>query len=180
VSKLKFLLLAAPVIAFFSLTGCNKTTNNITQGTDSVYTSGWFAPTFTISVDQYGDSTYEQLVNNAAITSAVVNDGVVLSYLGVVGNINGSNAQDTVAELATDYGVYTTIEVGSLLIQSLPIDEGGLGDFTQDGTFFRYVVIPGSVLATTKLTPQELKSMSFTEVTRVINSTRQTGPAIIQ
>jgi len=178
---LKFPLVAAAIIGFASLMGgCKKTTENITQGTDSVYSSGWFAPTLSVTTDQFGDTSYEALVTNAALTSSVVSNGVVLAYIGAVGNLTSSTSQDTVAELATDYGVYTTVQVGTLLVQSLPTDDGGIGDFPQYGFFYRYVIIPGSVLATTGLTPQELKSMSFTEVTQALGKAKKSGSAAIQ
>lgn len=166
--KLKISLLTAIVIGFISMTGgCKKTTENITQGTDSVYSSGWLEITTSyVSTD----SAYEATITNSAITQSVVSDGVVLSYLGYV-----SSSNDTVGELASEDGVYTLFTVGTLQVIS------PYGDLTyaNSGYFYRYVIVPGSVLATNNLTKQEAKSLSYTEITKLASGSRTSSATSI-
>jgi hypothetical protein len=61
-----------------------------------------------------GDTAYQETFGNSAITQAVVSDGVVLGYLGY------SVCGDTIAELASEFAVYTTLQVGSVTIDSYP------------------------------------------------------------
>jgi hypothetical protein len=168
VRKLKIFFLAVTVIGFVSMTGgCKKTTNNITQGTDSVYSSGWLEITTTFVS---ADSAYEATITNSAITQSIVNDGVVLSYLGYI-----SSSNDTVGELAAEDYVYTLFTVGSLQVIS------PYGDLTyaNSGYFFRYVIVPGSVLATNNLTKQEAKSLSYTEITKLASGSKTSSSTLI-
>jgi hypothetical protein len=182
VRKLKISLLAAIVIGFISMTGgCKKTTENITQGTDSVYSSGWLTISTPVVTDQYGDTAYQETFTNSAITSAVVSDGVVLSYMGYTESTGTGTTTDTVAEQASEFGVYTSYVVGSVIIDSYPTDEGGYGDLTTgtSGLLYRYVIVPGSVLATTKLTKQQAKSMSYTEITKALTAAKTSSATSI-
>lgn len=173
--KLKIFLLAVTVIGFIALSGgCKKTTENITQGTDSVYSSGWLTIDDAAVIDSYGDTTYQQTFSNSAITQAIVSDGVVLSYFGYV-----SSGTDTAAEAASEFDVFTLYAVGSVTIESLPSDEGGFGDLNGEGLFYRYVIVPGSVLATTKITKQQAKSMSYTAITKLLSAAKTSSPASI-
>jgi hypothetical protein len=114
-----------------------------------------------------GDTIYTGTVSASHITASIVHSGAVLTYLGIPGD---PAAGDTAAESAIDYGLYTTLVTGSIQLTSL----GYLNDFTTStgpyGFVFRYVVIPGTVLATTKLTPQQLKSMNYAEVTKLLGT----------
>jgi hypothetical protein len=179
VRTLKISLLAAIVIGFASLTsGCKKTyTTNVTSA-DSVYSSGWLTIDDAIVTDSYGDTAYQQAFSNSAITQAIVSDGVVLSYLGYEASGTGTTT-DTVAEAALEFDVYTTYAVGSVTIDSYPYDDGGYGDLNGQGLFYRYVIVPGSVLATTKLTRQQAKSMSYTEITKALAAAKTSSPASI-
>jgi hypothetical protein len=134
----------------------------------------------TIETDGQGDTAYVQTYNNSAITSAVVNDGIVLSYIGYISS--SGTGTDTIAEQAVEYDVATNFQTGSVTIESFPADDGGFGDLstTSTGLLYRYVIVPGNVLTTTGLTRQQLKSMNFTEVTNVLNkaSRQSSSPAI--
>ena len=180
--KLKISLLAATVIGFVFLTGgCKKTTENITQGTDSVYSSGWLTISTPVQTDSYGDTIYQDVFNNSAITSAVVNDGVVLSYMGYTASTGSGTSVDTIAESALEFATYTLYAVGSVTIYTYPYDDGGFGDLTtaNSGLLYRYVIVPGSVLASTKLTKQQAKSMTYTALTTAIAKAKQTSNASI-
>jgi hypothetical protein len=180
VRKLKIFFLAVTVIGFAALSGgCKKTYTTVVQSADSVSSSGWLTlSTQPTIIDSYGDTGYVQTFNNSAITSAVINDGVILSYLGYTTTGTGTTT-DTVAEAALEYDVYTTYQVGSVTIESPAADNGGLGDLTNSGLFYRYVIVPGSVLATTNLTKQQAKSMSYTQITAALAKAKQTSNASI-
>ena len=168
--KLKIFFLAVIVIGFISLAGgCKKTYTTVVQSKDSVFSSGWQEITTTYVSS---DSAYEATITNSAITQSIVSDGVVLAYLGYV-----SSANDTVGELAGEDGVYTLFTVGSLQV----ISPYGDLTYSNSGFFFRYVIVPGSVLATNNLTKQEAKSLSYTEITKLASGSRiSSAPSITQ
>jgi hypothetical protein len=176
VRKVKFFFLASTAIGFFSIVGCSKSNNSTpASNSDSVYSSGWLNISMTIQTDQYGDTAYTETFTNSAITAAVVNDGIVLSYLGY--STTSGSTTDTIAEQALEYNVLTNFQVGSVTIESFPIDDGGYGDLGADGLMYRYVIVPGSVLTTTGLTRQQLKSMKYTEVTSALHSASRQTPS---
>jgi hypothetical protein len=170
VRKLKIFFLAVTVIGFAALSGgCKKTYTTVVQSKDSVFSSGWQEITTTYVSS---DSAYEATITNSAITQSIVSDGVVLAYLGYV-----SSANDTVGELAGEDGVYTLFTVGSLQV----ISPYGDLTYSNSGFFFRYVIVPGSVLATNNLTKQEAKSLSYTEITKLASGSRiSSAPSITQ
>jgi hypothetical protein len=168
VRKVKILFLAAFVIGAVSMFSCSKS-NNSTSTKDSVYYSPW--QTVSMEPTDAGDTAYTGTISASKITASILNSGAVLTYLGDAG-FPGTG--DTAAESAVDFGLYSTLVPGSIEIQSF----GYLNDFS--GTLFRYVVIPGTVLETTGLTRQQLKSMSFTEVTNTLHSasTKTSSPSL--
>jgi hypothetical protein len=176
VRKLKIFFLAVTVIGFVSLTGgCKKTYTTVVQNKDSVFSSGWLTISDTAEIiDNFGDTGYIQTFKNSAITSAVVSDGVVLSYLGYV-----VATADTASQQASELAVSTLYQVGSVTIQSVPPDNGGIGDLNGQGLFYRYVIVPGYVLTTNNLTKQQAKSMSYTEITKLLSTAKTSSPASI-
>lgn len=156
----KISLLAVIVIGLFSLVGCSKS-GSTTVVKDSIYYSPWLS--ITMLPTNAGDTTFAENVSASTVTASVVHSGAVLTYLGEPGY---PAAGDTAAESAIDFGLYATLVTGSIQLTSF------FADFStsNSGLVFRYVVIPGTVLATTKLTPQQLKSMSYTEVTKLLGT----------
>lgn len=179
---LKISLLAAIVIGFISMIGgCKKTYTTVVESKDTVSTSGWLTISDTVYTDNLGDTIYQETFTNAAVTQAIVSDGIVLGYLG-----SPESATDTAAALASEYGVYTTFAVGSVTIDSYPQDYGGAGDMSTtlpngegSGDYFRYVIVPGSVLAASNLTKQQAKSMSYTAITKLLSAAKASSPASI-
>lgn len=170
--KLKIFFLAVTVIGFVALSGgCKKTYTTVVQSKDTVSTSGWLTISDTIYYDNVGDTVYQETFTNSRVTQAIVSDGIVLGYLGA------ASGGDTAAALASEYAVYTTYDVGSVTIDSYPADENGTGDWT--GSLFRYVIVPGSVLATNNLTKQQAKSMSYTAITKLLSTAKTSSPASI-
>jgi hypothetical protein len=168
VRKVKILFLAAFVIGLFSVIGCSKSNNTTTVVKDSVYYSPWL--NISMSPTDAGDTAFTGTISASRVTATIVSSGAVLTYLGEPGT---PSTGDTAAESAVDFGLYTSLVPGSIELLSL----GYGADFSTDnsGFVFRYVIIPGTVLETTKLTPQQLKSMSYTEVTKLLNTAGKTG-----
>jgi hypothetical protein len=160
VRKFKIFFLAAIVIGVFSMIGCTKKTTTTVYTQDSVYSSSWITLAMTFSGT---DSDYEQTISAPAVTSSILSTGVVLGYGAYVNNNN-----DTVEEAALEFDMYQTFSVGSIFLQA---------GFDNSGLFYRYVVVPGNVLAATKLTPAELKSMNYTEVTKLLSTTAKQAVA---
>ena len=164
----KISILAVIVIGLFSLVGCSKSNNSTTVVKDSVYYSPWL--TITMTPTNAGDTTFAENVSASTVTASIVHSGAVLTYLGEPGY---PAAGDTAAESAIDFGLYATLVTGSIQLTSF------FNDFSTNnsGLVFRYVVVPGTVLATTKLTPQQLRSMNYTEVTKLLGTgTKEATP----
>jgi hypothetical protein len=151
VRNLKNIFLAATAIGFISLIGCTKNNTTTIKSPDSVYTSNWTTLNMTAN---FTDSDYEQTISAPAITSAILNDGVILGYGAYLNNNN-----DTVVENAVEFDMFQTYSVGSILLQA-GADNSGL--------WYRYVIVPGQVLAQKNLTKLEAKSLSYAEITKVL------------
>ena len=163
-SKVKIFFLASTVIGFFFLVGCSKSNNTTVQAT--VYYSPWL--TITMAPTDAGDTIYEGTIAASKLTQTVINTGAVLTFLGQPGY---PSTNDTAAESAVDYGLYSTLVPGSIQLLSL----GYLHDFTtsNSGFLYRYVIVPGTVLETTGMTKQELQSKSYAEATKLIAAAAQ-------
>ena len=151
--KVKIFFLAATVIGFFSLIGCSKSNNNTPPADDSVYTSSWI--TLAMNYNS-ADSDYEQTISAPAVTSAILNTGVVLGYGAYLNNNN-----DTVVESAIEFDMYQTFSVGSIFLQA---------GFNNTDLWYRYVIIPGQVLTTKGLTPMQARTLNYAEVTKLIST----------
>ena len=131
-------------------------------GPDSVLHSVWI----TLNTPLTSDSLYEQAITATALTSRIIDSGVVLSYLGFPGS--GTSGTDTavfsISEASTYYGPITQeLFVGE-------IDLLALSDFT--GVLYRYVLIPGSIVTNgidgKKYTKQQLQTMSYADVQKIL------------
>jgi hypothetical protein len=173
VRKAKVLFLAAFAIGAVSMFSCSKSNNNSTSTKDTVYYSPWL--TITMAPTDAGDTAFAGTISAASITATILSNGAVITYLGEPGY---PSTGDTAVESAVDFGLYSTLVPGSIQLQSF----GYGNDFStsNSGFVFRYVVIPGTVLETTGLTRQQLKSMSYTEVTNTLHaaSTKTSSPAL--
>ncbi|HLZ88190.1 MAG TPA: hypothetical protein VKQ52_13140 [Puia sp.] len=164
-SKLKIVLSALIVIgslsSLFSVVGCKKTTTNVVK--DSVYYSPWL--TISMKATDAGDTAYYQDITAKTVTAAVIRSGAVLSYLG------SPASGDTTVAPASDYGLYQLLNVGNIEIESF----GYLNDFSTSNSslLYRYVVIPGNVLASTSLknfSQQQLSKMTFTDIQKAAST----------
>ena len=162
--KVTIFFLTATIIGIFSLISCSKTNNNTVTTPDSVYTSAWI----TLAMDTVPtDQDWEEIVSAPAITSAILDNGVVLGY-GAYLDANN----DTVVSQAIEFDMFQTFYIGNILLQS-----GG----DNSGLWYRYVTIPGHVLTTKGLTPIQVKSLTYAEVTKLFPpAAKQTASPTIQ
>jgi hypothetical protein len=154
----------ASVIGLVSVIGCSKSNNNSSAPakTDSIYYSPWIVLQMGFSqVDPgTGDSAFEQVISAQKITAAIVSHGAVLTY--VIQQI--PSAGDTVIS-AAEAILNPFIAVGSIDVYD------AFGDAS--GAFFRYVIIPGTVLAATAqqgISLQQLRAMPFKDVTNLLKT----------
>ena len=160
------MLTAASVTALFFTVGCKKTTTNTTVVKDSIYYSSWSALSMQLNVDANNDSVYFQDFNNSKITQSVVSTGAIIGFFGIVDG-SGDTTALNVAELSAYYNIEQQISVGVL-------DVSALADlsYANGGFLYRYVIIPGNVLANTSLanlTKTQLQHMSFTNVQKAVS-----------
>jgi hypothetical protein len=167
VRKLKIVFPAVVFIGLLSVVSCSKSNNNnSSSGKDSVFYSPWL--TISMSATDAGDTAFTETISASRVTASIVSGGAVMTYLGEPGF---PSTGDTAAESAVDFGLYTTLVPGSIELASFGLNN----DFTtsNSGLLFRYVVIPGTVLATTSLhnyTRQQLEKMSFKDIQNAINT----------
>jgi hypothetical protein len=140
------------------------------NGTDSILHSPWI--TLNVTIDTFTnmgqpDSIFFDTLTAPAITQAVLDSGVILSYVQNLFNNDGSIVN------VLDYSGY--LEVTYKVDE---IDVSVLSDIS--GAQFRYVVIPGSILTQSvsfkNYTKQQIRSMDFATATRLVNeATNKSG-----
>jgi hypothetical protein len=145
---------------------------NGTNGTDSVLHSAWITLTTTVDTFTTGggtpDSVFLDTLVTPAITQAVLDSGVILSYVQNLFNNDGSIVN------VLDYAGYLEVTY-----RAGEIDIAVMSDIS--GSQFRYVIIPGSILAQSAAfkdyTKQEIRKMDFATATRLVNeaTTKTTG-----
>ena len=149
--KVTIFFLTATIIGLFSLISCSKSNNNTVTTPDSVFTSPWITLVMDSNSNTFQD--WEELITAPAITSAILDDGVVLGY-GAYLDANN----DTVVSAAIEYDIFQTFYVGNISL------DAGAND---NGLWYRYVTIPGHVLATKGLTPVQARSLNYAEITKL-------------
>jgi hypothetical protein len=131
-------------------------------GPDSVLHSAWISLVTPLSSN---DSLYEQVITASGLTSAILDNGVVLSYIGFPGS--GTSGTDT--------AVFSLSEASNLVApisQALyvgEIDLFALSDYT--GALYRYVLIPGTIVTNgidgKKYTKQQLQTMTYANAQKI-------------
>lgn len=159
-SKLKVLSLATLIAGIFLLSaGCSKNNSNNNSSTkDSVLYSAWqpFSMKFE-TLDNNGDSVYDQTTTAAVITQNVLDKGTVLVY------VSDGSGDYTDAENA---GFSVILGVGQIYISTF--------GFVPSNFTWRYVVIPGTIATTSTsgslqtYTPKQLKTMSYAAVSGIL------------
>jgi hypothetical protein len=169
---LKLVLPAFILLGMFSatFTSCKKTTTNNIVSKDSIYYSPWVQLSLTmVGVDSQGDTVYDQQLTAPSITAKSISQGAVLGFFGGVTQ-SGDTAMFNEAELGNN--VEVTFAPGSVEIDSYKIDIS----YDNGGYLFKYVIIPGNILAASSLkgmTQQQLNKMSFTDLQKAINTSKQ-------
>jgi len=133
---------------------------NGTNGTDSVLHSAWI--TLATTVDTFTnngnpDSIFVDTIPATSITQAIIDSGLVVTYVQNLFNNDGS-----IVNTLTYAGF---MEVDFLVGQ---INIEVLSDIS--GAQFRYVVIPGSLLASSVFkgyTKQQIRTMDFATATKL-------------
>jgi hypothetical protein len=173
VRKLKIVFPALVLIVSFAcllpVTSCKKTYTTVIQ--DSVFHSSWVALDMKMQVDNQNDTFYAQEFTNSKITAKVISGGVILGYLGYPGN-----GSDTIVLPLAEQTAFSSLQQ---IISPGTIDLVGYADYsytTTSGYLYRYVIIPGNVLANSSLsglTQQQLNKMSFTEINNALKTPAQ-------
>jgi hypothetical protein len=162
-------LFVVATILVIGLIGCSKGTTGPTgapgpagaAGPDSVIYSPWMSLTLTYVA---ADTLFEQTITAPSITKAILDSGVVLSYV----NFEESDGTYHVIPTAglTGIGFFEDFSVGAINISSV-------NDYST--LPYRYVVIPGSLTAGNSVsakikgyTVQELKAMPYEQVQQVL------------
>ena len=157
--KLKVLSLATLIAGtFFLSVGCSKSNNNSSSTKDSVLYSAWqpFSLKFE-TLDNNGDSVYDQTTTAAAITQNVLDKGTVLVYV---------SAGDGEYTDAVNAGFSVILGVGQIYISTYGSVPSAFA--------WRYVVIPGTIATTSSsgslqtYTPSQLKTMSYAAVSGIL------------
>jgi hypothetical protein len=175
---MKNLILITAVIAFvaFSVSGCSKGTAGPAgpagaAGPDSIIYSAWIGLDMTVqNTDSLGDTTYYEAITANSLTSAFLDNGVVISYIGVPG---GAANGDTLVINSTD--VYTYTGGGYLTQDLIPGEIELYSNFNLDGILYRYVLVPGDILATNvfkQYTAAQLKAVDFTTLSQLLNTAK--------
>lgn len=162
--KLKIIFPALFVVvlflSLFSVSSCKKTYNTVVQ--DSIYYSPWIP--FNMKFDSQ-DSIYYQDFTAKKLTAKVISNGVVLGYGGYPAGKD--TVIQSISELTALYGVQQVLWTDTIEVQSF----ANLTYTATSGLLYRYVIIPGNVLATTSLknmSYQQLSKMKFTDIQQAI------------
>ena len=154
------LFVVVSLASLFSVSSCKKTYNTVVQ--DSIYYSPWIP--FKMNYDSQ-DTLYFQDFAAKKLTAKVISNGVVLGYGGYPAG------KDTViqslSELTAIYGVQQILWADTIEVQSF----FDLTYTATNGLLYRYVIIPGNVLATTSLknmSRDQLNKMKFTDIQQAI------------
>lgn len=166
-------LLAVATVVVIGLTSCSKgsagpagaTGPAGTAGPDSVVYSAWISLNFTYNPV---DTAFGDTLAAPSLTKAILDNGVILTY------VNFQEQDGT-------YHIVPVSGLSSIMIEDYSIGQINIvagNDFT--GLPYRYVTIPGTLVARTNsidkkikgYTIQELKAMPFEQVQQVLSGSK--------
>lgn len=163
------LLSVLSLVVMLAIVSCSKTGSTGPAGPkgpagpDSVLHSAWISLNTPLNTN---DSLYEAVITASGLTSDILDNGVVLSYIGFPGS--GTSGTDT--------AVFSISEASNLVApisQALyvgEIDLFAISDYS--GTLYRYVLIPGTIvtngIAGKKYTKQDLQKMSYADIQKIL------------
>lgn len=176
----KIKLFSLPALAVvIGLYSCSKGDTGATgakgpAGPDSVYHSVWIAIDLVGQVSD-GDSLYQQDVPAPNLTQAILDSGMIVSYIDYVfANPNGPGTISDVEPLSGT-GITEDYLVGNIYYTAQAWSNGGAAAYYNgaNGAYeLRYVLIPGSVLATSEalkgLTKAQISTMSYDKLTSIV------------
>jgi hypothetical protein len=140
------------------------------SGTDSIQYSTWTPLSMTGWIDANNDTSYTDTLIAAALTSAVLNQGVVVGYFQFLDNNNDTIIVNASTLISEAYAI-GKIELYSGAPQ--PSTNSSGVDYT--GYNYRYVVVPGSIAVTSTTGPtktytrDQIKTMSYSTLTHLFN-----------
>jgi hypothetical protein len=164
------ILLAAATIIVIGMAGCSKGSAGPAGptgpvGPDSVFSSQWIILQFVGSIDANSDSLYDETITAPSITKAILDSGIILSYVNAADPQSGLYFVKDVSSLPQFF--YNDFSVGSTYITSFGTD--------LSGTPYRYVTIPGNLIKGNGIkrtvkgyTQEELKAMSYEKVQQIL------------
>jgi len=174
VEKLKLLCLSGLVVVV-ALYSCSKGDTGAAgpkgpAGPDSVYHSNWINANLAGALDQNGDSVYFQDVPAPNITQGILDSGLIISYISTL----DQSGQFTDVEPLNGLPLYEDYLFGDIEYTTIPANQGGFGLTLNGSAAVRYVVIPGSVLASTDafkgMSKAQIKTMSYSKVTSILGN----------
>src|SRR5258708_22607565 len=115
---------------------------------------------------------YFQDFANSKLTAKVISNGAVLGYLAYPSN--GDTVVQSVAELTTFLGVQQIFTAGTIELQAFY--DLTYSASSGQGYLYRYVIIPGNVLASTSLkglSQDQLSKMKLDRKSTRLNSSHQ-------
>lgn len=164
------LLLLLGFVGMLTWTSCKKGDTGPAgatgpAGPDSVMYSAWISLTFSYNAVTDSTGYFTDTLAAPAITQGILDSGVVLGY--VDGSANNDGTAIIPVSGAENLGFAETYELGKIVVYDLTT--------TDYSSFrYRYVVIPGSKIATNGTvrkyngyTISELKSMSYDKLKAV-------------
>ncbi|MBN2348106.1 MAG: hypothetical protein JXJ22_04675 [Bacteroidales bacterium] len=170
--KIKRIYLLAAFISLVVM-GCTKEGPVGPAGQDgqdgldaTVYYSEWFSPTEWSG--EPGDWYFEAIAPD--LTEDVVEGGVILAYVWLVGDLYESNSVRPLPAYAVGANwSFLIYQYGSI---EFTCDMIGIPATT--GNYFRFIAIPGTILAlkstsSANISEQELKNMQYQEVCKLFN-----------
>lgn len=142
-------------------------------GTANVIYSEWIAPAGDWRDSSFYGNAKVNHINVSQITSAVINDGIVLCYYKSVSTIILPGAPTNVMALpltgvtgSTSFTLDFWLKTGKITFRAFTHDNSG--SYVPEGLFFyplfRYVIIPGGVQATAKKAALDFTKLSYEEV----------------
>jgi hypothetical protein len=147
-------LIAAAAVIIIGMISCSKGSTGPAgpagpAGPDSVTYSPWITLNTPYNTN---DSLYEQSLTAASLTKAILDSGVILTYI----NLNQTAGQYDVIPIASfSNEMVESYAVGQINILALD-------DFT--GYSYRYVTIPGSVKTGTNAADRKIKGYTIKEL----------------
>jgi hypothetical protein len=167
------LFFVSVTILAFSISGCSKGTAGPAgpagragpAGPDSIIYSQWIVLSMSVQVDSLNDSLWSQTIAATSLTSAIIDNGAVLSYIGIPGS--GTSGTDTavfsISEASTYFGSVTqNFFVGE-------IDLFSLINYSQ--SLYRYVLIPGNILTSSifkQYSKAQLRGMDLNTIKKLL------------